>query len=238
MKRGVRPGYKWPDSQRWHGQSRVHDWPGPFKVRKDASTPRPAVWLSCAYCGVLFMRSVTEAHHSHGRNGELPNISVCSLSCGSASRRDNTPRYRVCSVCGRVFLVPRHTNRWPVHKKRQTCSAECKSQAHSEQRLAKTNIPLQIYAYERGIEANYWMLTCDLCGREQSRDGASKKTWWAVRVTVVNNVFVARCKGCYAKDYSTRLKAQTGMTLGQKMRWVEAQKLIQKFLDKQRQGET
>lgn len=128
------------------------DWPGPFykRTQRERGLDRPAVWLTCAHCGQLFLRPV--AWLKDTRAGSM----FCSISCGRQAR----PRKvftRRCTVCHRQFTLV------SSQRKNTTCSRECAYTRVTAISKERRNRATTIYLASRGFSN----ITCDYCGRGQ-----------------------------------------------------------------------
>lgn len=156
--------------------------PNPTIPRSDGLGVRPATWVSCGYCGVLFLRSLTEIQRREGK----PNF--CSARHGRFYQ--DVPKFRDCVMCGREFQVYKDHKQY---HKIITCSL-CTMGVYGTRPTGSYRAALVLYAYEHGIEANPDLLTCDLCGAGQSYRGKARVKY--ISVTRLDGRFIARCRRC------------------------------------------
>ncbi len=94
-------------------------------------------------------------------------------------------------------------------------------------------MPMIAYAFERGIQADYWALTCDICGKGQKSVGKTTNVnshHWAVRVAEVDGKYMARCGKCCDRQLKAKKAIEAAMTPAEKLRKQEAQELLVEVL--------
>lgn len=219
----------WKELHRKEPHEDIEKWPGPFFPRKDFPSVRPAYWINCAYCGVLFCRPVTwvksrgKGRAGHGTSGSA---TFCSIGCGKSY--NVKPVFRVCAYCAKTFRV------WANNRHKRTCCDECMRSVMSDHHIRKSHEGLVVYAFEHGIMADYDILTCDLCGAAQKEhytgDPGNGNRHFNVRIALVDGKYIARCKNCYNKIFTARKRAEALLTSAEKLRRAEAKQLMKEVL--------
>ncbi len=154
----------------------------PYIARTDRPGKRPATWLECAQCGLLFLRATKEVNRTR-----RPKNFFCSKQC--ASLFQYPPVMRDCVICGNPFRAYRQ--RKGLIAKSTTCPY-CTAGVLPP--WGQRRMPIVIYAYEHGIMADYAALKCESCGTGQ-REWAGHH--YHVSLTRISGRYVARCKRCY-----------------------------------------
>lgn len=202
----------------------VEKWPGPFQKRTDFPSVRPAYWLNCPVCNGLFLSNISETRTpNYSRvSGKRATARYCSQSCAGNSKAK--PIFRVCSYCAKTFRV------FQNNYNKRTCCAECTSSVSSEMHTRIKAMPLIAYAFEHGVEADYFKLLCDTCGMKQkvsyTGDPGKGNRHFKVRIAEVNGKYMARCKNCYQRAANAKKAIEKALTPPERLRRYEAQKLL------------
>lgn len=210
----------------------VAKWPGPFQKRTDFNSVRPAYWLNCPICNVLFLSNVSESRTPNisRHNGQRATRRFCSLACAGNSKAK--PIFRVCSYCARTFRV------YMSNYNRLTCCMDCRDSVIGDKAHQRLAMPLVAYAFEHGIKADMEALQCEVCHNATQKNFGSLaaqskgNNHWNIRLTEINGHYVARCKKCYQRSYNDRLAAEGKLTPAQKLRRAQAQVLIDGVMER------